>query len=122
MYLTYEKADALLATARSEARGKPVANNTRLFRRGPDVIALRLHQTDVVTFHADGRVTLDSGGWRTMTTKDRMNYSPLTVFSDKGEWLVKSPGSDAVPYFDGITFADDGSVLWLGKLFLLGSR
>ena len=73
--LTYERAEALLATARSEVRGKPVANNTRLFRRGPDVIALRFHETDVVTFHADGRITLASGGWRTMSTKDRMNHT-----------------------------------------------
>lgn len=110
--LTYERAEALLATARSEVRGKPVANNTRLFRRGPDVIALRFHETDVVTFHADGRITLASGGWRTMSTKDRMNHTAgITVYSDRAEWFVKTPGHEAVPYFDGMTFADDGSVL-----------
>ena len=31
------------------------------------------HDTPVVTLDADGTITLDSGGWRSATTKPRMN-------------------------------------------------
>ena len=51
---------------------RPIENNTRIEQRGEDY-AVRLHETDVVTFHMDGSVTLDSGGWLTVTTKARMN-------------------------------------------------
>lgn len=58
-------------TGRCKLRRK-VANNTYAERRG-DSIALKLHDTDVVTYHPDGSITLDTGGWFTVTTKDRMN-------------------------------------------------
>jgi hypothetical protein len=57
--------------------------------RGP--IAVRLHTTDVVTFHRDGIIELDTGGWYTVTTKDRMNKylpPPFKIFSERGTWHV----------------------------------
>lgn len=77
---------------------------TRLQRRDDETIALKLHATDVVTYHKSGRVTLNSGGWRTATTKARMNeFSPLRVSQDKGSWYVYG-GGGVVPYAEGITF------------------
>ncbi len=55
---------------------RPIANNTRLEMRGNtygDDIAVRLHGTDVVTYHADGTITLNTGGYWTVTTRDRIN-------------------------------------------------
>lgn len=104
-------------TGRCATRRK-IANNTYLERRGED-IAIRLHSTDVVTFHPDGTLTLDTGGWLTMTTKARMcdALSPLgyTLTSNRGRWTLHKFGhrdsedrwvpSDwpAVPYADGMT-------------------
>lgn len=88
--MDYLSADTELQSARNEANGKPIANNTRLYRRGDGVIALTLHATDVVTFYRDGRIVLDSGGWRTVTTKDRIGYA-ANVYSVKGEWYVDNP-------------------------------
>lgn len=111
---TYADLDATLTGRCSQSR--KVANNTYLQRRGDD-IAVRLHQTDVVTFHADGTATLNTGGWFTMTTKDRIHrYLPagLNLSSIRGRWFLTYSGhyegdtyvkSDrpAVPYADGIT-------------------
>lgn len=36
-------------------------------------VAITYHQTDIVTFHADGRIELYTAGWHTPTTKDRIN-------------------------------------------------
>jgi hypothetical protein len=110
----YAELDAKLTGRCSQSR--KVANNTYLERRGND-IAVRLHATDVVTFHADGTATLDSGGWLTVTTKARMNeYLPggISLGSVKGRWYFMYPGhyeGDSyvrserpnVPYADGVT-------------------
>ena len=55
---------------------KKVGNNTYLIA-GNDCIHVRLHATNIVTLHKDGRIAFNSGGWQTVTTKDRMNqYMP----------------------------------------------
>ena len=118
---------------------RPLENNTRLVRRGTN-IAVRLWATDVVTYHPDGSVTLDSGGWLTVTTKARINaYLPfsgkpfgINVWSDRGRWFVNRYDPDAGEwvrfaghpgwdyrtglhtrigwYFDGIHIAADGTI------------
>jgi hypothetical protein len=88
---------------------RKVQNNTYLERRDDD-IAVRLHDTDVVVWHPDGSVTLDTGGWYTVTTKDRMNgYCPARVWSNRGRWMVTWGGRD-VPFADGITLHPDGRI------------
>lgn len=82
--MNYEKAVATLKNRPS----KKVANNTYLIPVDGG-IAVKLHQTNVVTFHPDGTTTLNSGGWRTVTTKERINsFSPARVYSDGGLWFV----------------------------------
>lgn len=54
------------------------------------------HNTRVVTMHKDGSVTLRTGGWRTNTTRLRMNQTfnqfgiPLTVYQKNFDWFVES--------------------------------
>jgi hypothetical protein len=111
---TWFGADTYLHGGRNKS-SRPIENNTRIERRGDD-IAVRLHGTDVVTFHKDNSVTLDSGGWLTVTTKDRMNTylgSRAHVYSKRGLWHVAGMGdwTGGVRYFDGIRIAFDGTVL-----------
>lgn len=47
----------------------------------PAYYAVRLHNTNVVTFYSNGDVTLDTGGWLTRTTLHRMRG-----FLPGGEW------------------------------------
>lgn len=56
-----------------------------------DAIHLKLHDTYVVTWYADGRVKLNSGGWRTVTTKARINEylnSGYGVEQELGQWYL----------------------------------
>jgi hypothetical protein len=104
---TYESADKRLHNkAGNSVDSRKLANNTYLERRyktfaswidtrmpiqRTSAIAVRLHATDIVTFHRDGSISLDTGGWLTVTTKDRMNRylpAPFSIFSDKGSWRV----------------------------------
>lgn len=110
----HEECADLLRTAKDPRRGKPIANNTYVVRSGDADLAIRLHQTDVVTFHVNGTITLDTGGWHTVTTKDRMNtYLPgdLRVYSDRGSWFLYRHGEKLGPYFDGMTITADGEIL-----------
>lgn len=51
--------------------------NTRLQRRDDHTIAVRYSDTDVVTYHDDGTITLRTNGWHTVTTRERMStYAP----------------------------------------------
>lgn len=85
-----------------------VANNTFLIRiYGGDAIAIRLWHTDVVTYHRDGRIILDSGGYKTVTTKRRMNdFTPDSIVLHQEDWnwyVVINREFDArFPYFDGM--------------------
>lgn len=112
--MTYETANEQL-TGRNRDRRK-LANNTYLERRGQN-IAVRLHSTDIATFRPDGSVTLDSGGWRTVTTKARMNefadwpgsqrYN--RIWSDRGVWYL-GVNDRTVAFADGITIHRNGRI------------
>lgn len=107
-------AAALLTDARGRIRDtKKLANNTYA-RRDGDAVAVRLHATDVVTLHDDGRVVLDSGGWRTVTTRDRINrYAPgVRTYQQRGVMRVTVAGVGDFHYVDGFTYdAATGKVL-----------
>lgn len=85
---------------------KKVGNNTYLIA-GTDCIHVRLHNTHVVTLHTDGRIILNSDGWQTVTTRDRMNqYLPdgVSLFQKAHVWYVWYRYSDeTIEYYDGIT-------------------
>lgn len=70
--MQYNEAAALFAKAKDKTAGKPIGNNTRLVQVGSDY-AIRLHETNIVTLKPDGSIVLNSGGYRTMTTKSRIN-------------------------------------------------
>jgi len=89
-----------------------VGNNTELRlapRSGegtPKDVQVVLHTTPIVTFHEDGTITLNSGGWHSTTTKARMNSvlpQFLGVIQKKRSWYVhdQRDGSE-VPFFDGM--------------------
>ena len=113
----YGQAEEHLAQGRSKERRPLEGRATSLERRAPDAIAVKYQATDVVTFRADGTAELDSGGWRTATTKERMNtYSMINVWQRAGIWYVPPPGArmpehpDTL-FFDGIKIDDSGRVL-----------
>lgn len=66
--------------------------------------ALRYHQTDVVTAYPDGSVKLDSGGWRTPTTKERINrYLPTgyVLYQKNNKWWISTPHGE-IAFKDGM--------------------
>lgn len=99
----YQTLDTRLTGRCKDSR--KVANHTYLVRRG-ESIALKLHQTDVVTFHQDGTIQLNSGGWQTYTTKERIS-AYHRVSSRKGIWYLE----DGSLFYDGVTIGADGKAV-----------
>ena len=72
---------------------------------------VQLHNTDVVhRVNVNNVVTLNSGGWKTPSTKVTMNtamrliYGSIApcIYQSKGKWYVKFNNGDIELYFDGM--------------------
>lgn len=114
MTLTYKDAKQLHARARDKTAGKLIGNNTRIVQRG-DAYAVRLHSTDIVLIYPDGSYTLHTGGWRTVTTKQRINeYAPVSVYSVRGQWHITTGSPDWTvdhPLFaEGVRITAEGQI------------
>jgi hypothetical protein len=110
--MDYATASAFLSGGRNQS-SRPIANNTRVERIDAETIGIKLHDTYVVKIHSDGSFQLYSGGWYTVTTKDRINtYAPARVASDRGRWYVYSNDwATRTPFFEGIAVDASGTVL-----------
>jgi hypothetical protein len=66
-----------------------VANNTLKIEYMNGTVAIRLHDTDIITWK-DEKIFLNSGGWRTRTTKERMEqFSPVKRINQiNGVWFI----------------------------------
>ena len=96
---SFSDAEKLLADRTSMKLG----HNTYLDRLTHDSIGVLLHQTYVVVFNRDGSIKLNSGGWQTVTTKDRMNrFSPVSVGAVNWVWCVNLPQGGAQKFVDGM--------------------
>lgn len=79
-------------------------------RRDAQGLHVRYHDTDVVTAHTDGRITLRTGGWKTATTKTRMNQAAnefgleYSVWQKAGQWFVTVGAATLAFDADSITF------------------
>jgi len=65
--ITMDSVNAFLA-------GKEFHRENMAVNTNSDVTYLRLHGNTIATRTKDGRVYIDSCGWFTVTTKDRLNY------------------------------------------------
>lgn len=54
-------------------------------------IIIKQHSTDILTYYQDGNIRLNSGGWRTVTAKDRMNHlTRARIHSSNGVWYIQT--------------------------------
>lgn len=95
----YSQAELFLSDKNS--RRIPGIRSTSIQRLDDERIALIYHETNVVPWYKDGSIRLDSGGYRTLTTKKRMNQgSPFVVYQKNGLWYVRTHHSSVIPTAD----------------------
>lgn len=94
---------------------KIINRNTVEYYKKDGTRVIRLHLTDVLTVLPDGTEILNSGGWMTPTTKDRINATAYRQVCQKDSmWLVNYRGNQYV-FADGITFHPNGKVTGAGE-------
>lgn len=88
---TFSEFEEFLKRGRNRTE-RPIANNTRARIVDENTIAIRLHTTDIALLHRQGTAQLFSGGWRTITTKDRiLAFTPAKLEQVKGIWYMQRP-------------------------------
>ena len=109
--MNWFEAQTLMETARNKTKGKPIANNTRLYERHDNNYEIRLHGNVIMIIRKDCIIPLD-GGWKTVTTKERLNrYLPYRFYVYQKDWVWYIEHGDAIYEFDNIHSIDnDGNV------------
>lgn len=74
---------------------------------GNCAIALRLHQTDIVTYNLDGTQTIWMGGWNTVTTKSDINAHSVARIYGLSSRQKRLWGYDRTDEVLGVFHADD---------------
>lgn len=90
---------------------KKIENNTWLIEYKDGSKAYRLHKTDVVIFKGDS-FYLNTDGWKTVTTKDRINkYMPQGYYIQQKnyQWWLVMPDGSKLPYNDNIRIIYKGA-------------
>lgn len=86
------------------------ARNTYFERLSQDCIGVLGHQTYIVKIYANQTVELDTGGWNTWFTRNRMNrvlgmlfngWKPRT-FTTKGTMFLTEGRGTRIEYFDNL--------------------
>lgn len=100
--MTYHALNTLLQGRNAQQR--KLTHNTYAIRHATN-FTIRYHSTDILTFHPDGRVVFNTGGWRTSTTKQRLNrFGPqgVSIYQRDFEWFIAADGQTE-EFFDGLT-------------------
>lgn len=108
---------------KSEIKNSIVLNpgNTVKIELNDGTIIIRLHHTNIVTKNPDGTIVLDSGGYKTMITKTRMNeHAPISLWQDKGMWYLtpfnvgywdENRKEKTINFYDGMVIDENGNLL-----------
>lgn len=80
-------------------------------RESDRAYVVRHHFTDIIVTHKDGTTELDTGGWRSKTTRERIErHSPYRIWTDDGDWFLMDAGGDMCPFDDGMVMPRDMEV------------
>ena len=110
------KTSILSGCTKEVKASKFVDRNTLRIEYADGSVAIRLHDTDIVTRDSEGNTLISSGGWRTDTTKDRISrYGLIYISQVKGIWYVScknKKGEDvSTEFYDGMKFSPDLKLL-----------
>lgn len=95
---------------------RKLSANTRAMTQPDGSVTVRLYDTDVITFRTDGSVTVTSGGFKTNTTKDRINdslppgFPRLCQGGGLWQWFTPNRSGEQIVFTDGDTFGPKGAL------------
>lgn len=73
---------------------------------------IKYHDTVVLETRKDGSIRINSGGFRTVTTKARINdyQNVVNLWQTEGEWTAHTKAG-SFPFADGMEFRKDGQLV-----------
>ena len=95
---------------------KKIANNTLEIHYKNGNKTIRLHSTNIITFLANSNIELNSGGWKSHTTKSRINeflpFGNLKLYQSNHLWYLGNynPKEDIL-FYDGIILNHYGKAI-----------
>jgi hypothetical protein len=120
----YQRCTNYLDNGRAKDQKKIGANTT--LRREPGRYVIHYHNTDIIFIYPD-YVMVDSGGWKTVTTKQRFNdiLGFARFWSENGQWHVcmsvyhqsvdQARVNKTHLFADGMKFFSNGKVTGFAK-------
>jgi hypothetical protein len=95
-------------------KSKVMDHNTLSFISSDGASHVQLHNTVIFSRLPDDTLVLNTGKWKTVTTKDRLNkclnrvtrelgYSHVSIGSINGMWYLYD-GDNKIPFYDGMRF------------------
>lgn len=106
-YLDYESLDNMLG----EKNVRKIGYETIIHRLGDFEIGIKYHNTDIIKIDLTNIVTLNTGGWETRTTKDRLNQfldcRGLYIYQKRNVWYIVNNG-EHIEYKDHMKIHPDG--------------
>jgi len=103
-------------------KSRPYAHNTRItidsLDLGHEVITVTYHDNPIVNFYPDGVASFSSCGWKTPTTKERINWflpDGFSLYQEKSVWHVVKHGT-SYNYINYV-FADGLAIDKFGNVY-----
>jgi hypothetical protein len=97
---------------------KKIGFETYIERIDDYEIAIKHYRTNIMLVDVTNIITINTKGWRSKTTKDRLNQflhcRGVQITQKKGEWYLHGSNGD-FPYKDGVEVHTDGYVIFPGE-------
>lgn len=90
------------------------SRNTYYERIDTDTVGVRLHKTLIIKIRRGDTIELNTGGWNTWTTRQRINkvlkqyFNNASVFTTNFEMYYREPMRQAIEFFDGMIIDFEG--------------
>lgn len=103
--LTAEQWRDFIAQGRNKHERKIANNTTVRIEDHHNGVFIRLHQTDIIYISETGEMQLNSGGWLSVTTKERLNrYTRAGISQKNGVWYMQ----DGSLFYDEMVILSNG--------------
>jgi hypothetical protein len=93
---------------------KKIGHNTLLSKTDFNEIGIRYHSTYIIKIDPTNIIKLDTKGWWTKTTKDRLNQflncRGVSIYQEKDMWYIRG-NNGTFKYDDGIMVTEDGDII-----------
>jgi len=108
------KRSLCLHTTRNRAK-RSLCLHTTLEKREDDAVAVKLYNTDIITWQKNGHIILNSGGYKTVTTADRLqsflDYNIVNQWCLNDTWYVSDCTKNTYEWKDPIELDCHGKII-----------